>query len=120
MVAVNCWVDEGAIVAVVGEIVKTKTLTVALAVSAESRVLVAVTVYVPTVEGDVYSPLEEIVPPVADHVNPALVTPCRVAVNCCVVSPIMVALVGESEIAVTVIVALAVIAELATLAAVMV
>jgi hypothetical protein len=44
MVAVNCWVDEGAIVAVVGEIVNTKTLTVALAVSAESRVLVAVTV----------------------------------------------------------------------------
>jgi hypothetical protein len=44
MPGVNCWVAEGARVKDVGEIVKTKTLTAALAVREESAVLVTVTV----------------------------------------------------------------------------
>jgi hypothetical protein len=44
MVVVNCSVAEGASVKDVGEIAKTKTLTVALAVRERSAVLVAVMV----------------------------------------------------------------------------
>jgi hypothetical protein len=60
------------------------------------------------------------VPPVADQVIAGLVTPGIVAVNCWVALPTSAAVMGESKMLVTVIEALAVIAELATVAAVIV
>ncbi len=63
-----------------------------------SAALVAVTVYVPAVLGAVYSPLEEIVPLLADQVTEVFVVPLTVTVNCCVAPFSRDAVVGEMEI----------------------
>jgi len=49
-----------------------------------SATLVATTEYVPAVLGAVYRPLEEMLPPVVDHVTDVLLDPVTLAVNCCV------------------------------------
>jgi hypothetical protein len=46
-----------------------------------SATLVAVTLYVPEVEGAVYRPLAKTVPPVADQIKALFVVPLTVAVN---------------------------------------
>lgn len=58
------------------------TVTLAEAESAAFARLVAVIVHEDAVAGAVYSPLELIVPHVADHVTELFVLPVTVAVNC--------------------------------------
>jgi len=77
------------------------TVTVADADLVLSAVLVAFTVKVPAVFGAVYRPLDEMVPPVADHVTPLLLEPVMVVVNCCVPLVRMEAEVGEIVMAIT-------------------
>ncbi len=78
------------------------TVTVAKADFVVSATLVALTVYVPAVEGAVYRPLVETVPPLADQVAAVLLVPLTVAENCWVPLVNSEALVGEIEIATTV------------------
>jgi hypothetical protein len=85
-VAVNCWVPPVARDADLGDTEITtgaETVTVAEADWVVSAALVAVTVYDPAVEGALYNPVEEIVPPVADQVTALFVLPVTVALNCC-------------------------------------
>src|SRR6185369_6855902 len=70
-------------------------VTVEDALFVVSCTLVAVTVNVPCVVPAVYSPDEEIVPPVDVHVTPVSVALATVAVNCFVVPVATDALVGE-------------------------
>jgi len=72
------------------------TVTVAEADLVVSATLVALTVYVPVVLGAVYSPEEEMVPPVADQVTDVLLLPVTDAANCCV-APVCI----EAEVGVT-------------------
>ena len=72
-----------------------ETLTLALALLVVSAALVAFTEYVPAVLGAVYSPVEEIVPAVADQVTAVLVEPLTVALNCAVPLVVVVVLFGE-------------------------
>ena len=86
-VAVNCCVPPVSTEAEVGEMV-IETTGVALTVTAAeadlvgSATLVAVTLYVPEVEGAVYRPLAKTVPPVADQIKALFMVPLTVAVNC--------------------------------------
>ena len=84
--AVNCCVALPASEAEPGEIdtatTGALTVTVADADLVESATLVAVTVKVPAVVDAVYSPLEETLPPVADHATDVLLVPLMLAVNC--------------------------------------
>lgn len=59
------------------------TATLAEADFVESAELVAVTMYVPAVEGAVYIPAVVTVPPDVFHVTPVLVVPDTEALNCC-------------------------------------
>jgi hypothetical protein len=63
-----------------------ETVTAACADFALSAMLVAVTVKTPGAAPAVKSPLEEIVPPVADQVTPVFDVPVTLAENCCVVA----------------------------------
>jgi len=87
-VDVNCCVPLVTTEAEVGEMLTATTgaltVTVAEADLVLSAALVAVTVKVPALLGAVYSPLEEMLPPVADQVTAVLLEPLTVAVNCCV------------------------------------
>jgi hypothetical protein len=75
------------------------TETVAEADFVLSATLVAVTAYVPGLLGAAYIPLEDIVPPVADHVTEVLLAPVTAAENCRVLAAAIVADVGLIEIA---------------------
>jgi hypothetical protein len=85
------------------------TVTIALALSAVSATLVAVTVWVPAVIGAVYTPEALIVPTVelppamvsTYHVTAVFVAFCTVAVNCVLAATAMLAEVGLSEILIT-------------------
>jgi len=109
----------------VGEMVNTKTFTVALAFNAGFAVAAAVTVWLPACAGAVYRPDAEMVPtvefppttPSTVHVMPAFVDPGIVAVNCWVVDAIIVTVVGEIPIVEIVTDALAVADVSATLVA---
>ena len=77
------------------------TVTLALALVAESATLVAVTTCVPVAFGAVYKPEMLMVPslafpppmPSTDHVTAVLVAPVTEAENCCAVPAAMVAVV---------------------------
>lgn len=79
------------------------SVTVAEADFDLSALLVAVTLIVPAVPPAVNRPAGETEPPDADHVTDLSATlPCTAAVNCCVASVRMLAVVGEIETPVTV------------------
>ena len=85
-VAENCCEPPVSSEAEIGEIdTATGTLTVIAADAdlVESATLVAVTVYVPPVDGAVYRPLDDTVPPLIDQVTLVLADPVTLAVNCC-------------------------------------
>ena len=72
------------------------TVTVADADLVVSATLVAFTVKDPAALGAVYMPLEETLPPVADHVTAVLLLPLMLAVNCCVPPVSIEAEIGET------------------------
>jgi hypothetical protein len=51
----------------------------------------------PAVEGAVYRPVPEMLPPVADQLTPMFVVPLTLAVNCCVAPVESEAALGETE-----------------------
>jgi hypothetical protein len=89
-VAVNCWMPlvemDGDVGLIDSDTGGGWVVTVRLADAdfVRSATLVAVTVKVPAVLGEVYKPDAVIVPPVADQVTAVLLEPVTVAVNCCV------------------------------------
>lgn len=70
------------------------TVTLAEADFVVSAKLVTVTVKLPAVDGAVYKPADEIVPPVAAQVTAVLLDPVTVAVNVCVPPEVRLTLVG--------------------------
>jgi len=76
----------------------TVTVIVADADFVGSAALVAVTVNVPAALGAVYSPLDEMLPPLADQATAVLLVPVTEAVNCCVAPVESATETGEMEI----------------------